>query len=120
MTTKEQIDTYITNLPDWRGDRLAKLRQLIHQADPDIIEEWKWEIPVFTHQGMICAIASFNDHVKINFFQGASLLDPKGLFNAGLEAKRTRAIDLFEGDTIEETSLKELIRTAVSSNTAKK
>jgi hypothetical protein len=92
------------------------MRQLIHDADPEIVEEWKWDTPVFSHAGHVCAIGAFKDHVKLNFFKGASLADPDGLFNAGLEAKTSRAIDLTEGDRVDEDALKRLIRTAIARN----
>ncbi len=112
------ITDYIAGLSDWRGKLLTRLRQLILKADPDIAEEWKWGTPVWSHQGNVVAVAAFNDHVKINFFKGASLLDPQGLSDAGLDAKATRAIDLFEGDKLNEAALKGLIREAVTLNTA--
>jgi hypothetical protein len=113
----ERINAYIAGLDDWRGKLVARLRQLIHEADPDMVEEWKWESPVWTRRGNVVAIAVFKEHVKVNFFKGASLDDPGGLFNAGLEAKTTRAIDIRENDPIDELALKELIRMAVAHNT---
>ena len=95
---------------------LARLRELIHEAAPDIIEEWKWETAVWSQKGNVVAAGVFKDHVKLNFFKGASLDDPHGLFNAGLEAKATRAIDFYEGDKIDESALKDLIRSAVAYN----
>ena len=89
---------------------------MILAADPDIVEEWKWDTPVWSHKGNVVAAGIFQDHVKVNFFKGASLPDPHGLFNAGLEAKATRAIDLFEGDKINEPALKELVHAAVAYN----
>jgi hypothetical protein len=117
MNASEQITQRISELPDWRGKLLARLRKLILAADPNIVEEWKWETPVWSHQGNVVAFGAFQDHAKINFFKGASLPDPHGLFNAGLDAKATRAIDLHDGDKINETALKELIRAAVALNT---
>jgi hypothetical protein len=96
--------------------KLLRLRKLILSADPDIVEEWKWDTPVWSHRGNVVAVGAFQDHVKINFFKGASLPDPHGLFNAGLEAKATRAIDLHEGDKINEPALRELVRAAVAHN----
>jgi len=96
---------------------LARLRQLIHTAAPDINEEWKWETPVFAQKGNVVAIGAFKDHVKLNFFKGASLSDPHALFNAGLEAKATRAIDIHEGDEINELALLDLIRGGVTQST---
>jgi hypothetical protein len=114
----ELIDQRIADLPGWRGQLFARLRQLIHSADPQLTEEWKWNTAVWTNNGMVCAIGAFKDHLKINFFKGAALPDPHGLFNAGLEAKTTRAIDLHEGDTINEPALQDLIRAAVAHNQA--
>lgn len=99
---------------------MTKLRKLIHDADPEIIEEWKWNTPVFTHNGMVCALGAFADHIKINFFKGASLPDPDKLFNAGFEAKATRAIDFFKSDKVDDTALKNLVKTAVSYNSSGK
>ena len=110
------ITNYIVELADWRGKLLARLRKLILAADPDIVEEWKWGTPVWSHKGNVVAVGAFQDHVKVNFFKGASLPDPHGLFNAGLEAKATRAIDLHEGDKLNEPALKELVRAAVAYN----
>ena len=111
------ITNYISGLTDWRGKLLTRLRKLILAVDPNVVEEWKWGTPVWSHQGNVVAAAAFKDHVKINFFKGASLPDPHGLFNAGLDAKATRAIDLHEGDKLNEPALKELIRAAVTLNT---
>ena len=116
MTPSQLITNHIAELADWRGPMLARLRKLILEADPDMVEEWKWETPVWSHNGNVVAAGAFKDHVKLNFFKGASLKDPHGLFNAGLEAKATRAIDLHEGDKINELALKELIRAAVAHN----
>ena len=112
------ITDYIAELADWRGKLLARLRQLILATDPGITEEWKWGTPVWSLKGNVVAIGAFKDHLKINFFKGASLPDPHGLFNAGLDAKATRAIDLHEGDKINEAALKELIGAAVALNAA--
>lgn len=116
MNISEQIDKHIADHNDWRGKFMAKIRQLIHEADPDITEEWKWGTPVFSHNGMVYAIGAFKDHIKINFFQGAALKDPDKLFNAGLDAKKTRAIDFQEGDKINERVLKSLILEAINYN----
>jgi hypothetical protein len=110
------ITRKIASLGDWRGERLAQLRDLIHKADPDVREEWKWGTAVWAHDGMVCSAGTFKDHVKLNFFRGASLDDPKGLFNAGLDAKATRAIDFGEADGIDEPGVTELIRAAVALN----
>ncbi len=116
MNPSERIDTYITELADWRGQLIARLRTLVKEVDPDITEEWKWETPVWSHKGPVCAGGSFKKAVKMNFFQGAFLEDPHKLFNAGLDAKKTRAIDFHEGDAIDEGALKELVRAAVARN----
>ena len=110
------ITRYIAELADWRGKLVARLRKLILAADPDIVEEWKWGTPVWSHKGNVVAVGAFQDHVKVNFFKGASLPDPQGLFNAGLEATATRAIDLSEGDKLNEPAMKELIRAAIAYN----
>ena len=116
MTPAQHITAYIAELADWRGEILARLRQLILEAAPDLAEEWKWDTPVWSQKGNIVAIAAFKDHVKLNFFKGASLADPQGLFNAGLDAKATRAIDISQGQEIDESALKELISAAVAYN----
>jgi len=116
MTPSEQIDDQISKLKDWRGKELARLRDVIHQTDPDIVEDWKWNTAVFTHNGNVCALGAFKDHVKVNFFKGASLHDPEGLFNAGLDAKATRAIDLYKDDKINSKALQNLIRQAIAAN----
>ncbi|AIF84244.1 hypothetical protein NTE_02190 [Candidatus Nitrososphaera evergladensis SR1] len=114
------IDKQIADMADWRGEMLAKLRKLVHEADPSLKEEWKWNTAVWTHDnGLVCAAGAFKDHIKINFFKGASLEDPHKLFNAGFEAKATRAIDFHEGDGINESALKDLIRAAVAYNNNK-
>jgi len=116
MQASELIDKQIADHPDWRGQFMARLRKLIHEADPDMDEEWKWSTAVFTHNGMVCAVSAFKDHVKINFFKGSSLPDPHKLINAGLDAKAHRSIDFYDGDQIRESELKELIRSAVNLN----
>jgi hypothetical protein len=95
---------------------VARLRTLILKAAPELTEEWKWDTPVWSHKGNVVAAGVFKDHVKLNFFKGASLADPNGLFNAGLDAKATRAIDIAEGEEIDEAALKDLVRTAVAYN----
>ncbi len=118
MTASNEASQLITRhfaeLDDWRGKLLARVRKLILTADPDIVEEWKWGTPVWSRKGNVVSAGAFQDHVKINFFKGASLPDPHGLFNAGLEAKATRAIDLHEGDKLNEPALKELVRAAIA------
>jgi hypothetical protein len=116
LTASQHIDNMIKDLADWRGNRLARLRKLIREAAPDITEEWKWDTAVWSQNGLVCSASAFKDHVKLNFFKGASLKDPKGLFNAGLDAKATRAIDFSEGDDIDESALKDLVRAAVTHN----
>jgi hypothetical protein len=116
MKASQLIANYITELADWRGDMLARLRKLILEADPDLAEEWKWDTPVWSRKGNVVAFGAFKDHVKLNFFKGASLSDPHGLFNAGLEAKASRGIDIHAGDDIDEAALSELVRAAVAHN----
>jgi len=117
MNTSETITKYINNVGDWRGRTLARLRKLILDAAPDLVEEWKWNTPVWSYNGNVVAIAAFRYHLKVNFFKGASLADPHGLFNAGLDARATRAIDIGEGDVVNEAAVKGLIRAAVALNT---
>jgi hypothetical protein len=119
MSPSQHITAYITELADWRGMLLARLRKLILEADPAVVEEWKWDTPVWSHNGNVVAVAAFKDYLKLNFFKGASLKDPHGLFNAGLEAKASRAIDIHQSDKVDETALKELLRAAVAQNAAK-
>ena len=108
-------------LKDWRGEALAKLRKIIHDADPDIVEELKWKgTPVFSHDGVVCLFKPFKDKVKLTFSEGAPLPDPEKLFNSMLEGNKWRAIDFFEGDEIKERALKELIRKAVAQNVRRK
>ena len=120
LTASQQIDNYIKGLTDWRGTLLARLRKLILESASDLTEEWKWDTPVWSFKGNVVAGGVFKDHVKLNFFKGASLKDPKKLFNAGLDAKATRAIDIVEDSKIDEAALKELILQAVAFNAAGK
>ena len=121
LTPSQEIDRQIKELgSDWRGKLLARLRKLIFSASSDLSEDWKWGTAVFVSKGNVVAAGIFKDHVKLNFFKGASLKDPKKLFNAGLEAKGSRGIDLTENSKIDEAALKELIREAVALNSAKK
>ncbi len=121
LTPSQEIDRQIKELgSDWRGKLLARLRKLILSASSDLSEDWKWGTAVFVAKGNVVAAGIFKDHVKLNFFKGASLKDPKKLFNAGLEAKGSRGIDLTENSKIDEAALKELIREAVALNSAKK
>ena len=119
MNASDQITKHINDLHDWRGALIAQLRKLIRDTAPDAIEEWKWNTPVWSQNGNLLAIGAFRDHVKINFFKGASLDDPHGLFNAGLEAKATRAIDIHEKDRLDTAALQTLIRAAVALNGGK-
>jgi len=115
-TVDELITARIKELDDWRGPMLAKLRALIKQADPQVIEEWKWNIPVWKHDGMICTGETYKKAVKLTFARGASLKDPKKLFNSSLEGNTRRAIDFHEGDKIDEKALKDLVKAAVALN----
>lgn len=119
MNASEQIDRRIEELGDWRGKVIAQVRKIVHEAAPGIVEEWKWDTPVWSQDGNVIAAGAFQDHVKLNFFKGASLEDPQHLFNAGLEAKATRAIDIHAGDKLNESALKQLIRSAVALNSSK-
>jgi hypothetical protein len=113
------IDARIKELSDWRGETLARVRILIKQADPEVLEEWKWRgVPVWSHAGMICTGETYKNVVKLTFAKGASLEDPSGLFNSSLEGNTRRAIDFHEGDKIDEKALKALIRAAVALNTS--
>ena len=113
------IDAKINELADWRGEMLSRLRALIQQADPEVVEEWKWEIPVWSHGGLICTGETYKKAVKLTFAKGASLDDPSGLFNSSLEGRVRRAIDFREGEKVNEKALKALIRAAVVFNTSK-
>jgi len=114
------IDARIKELGDWRGEVLSRLRALVKEADPEVIEEWKWRgVPVWSHAGLICTGETYKNVVKMTFAKGAALADPSGLFNASLEGKTRRAIDFHDGDTIDAAALKALIRAAVTLNTAK-
>ena len=112
----ELIDAKIEALGDWRGEMLARLRALIKAADPDVVEEWKWSTPVWSHDGLICTGETYKKAVKMTFAKGASLSDPSGLFNSSLEGNVRRAIDFHEGDKPNEKALKALIRAAVALN----
>jgi hypothetical protein len=116
LTPSQEIDRFIKELADWRGKWIVQFRELILKTAPEVAEDWKWGVPVWTCKGNVVASGVFKDHVKLNFFKGASLPDPKKLFNAGLEAKSTRAIDIAENDKINEAALKDLIRAAVDFN----
>ena len=112
------IDARIESLGDWRGEMLARLRALIKEADPDVVEEWKWDNPVWSHDGLICTGESYKKVVKMTFPKGASLKDPSGLFNSSLEGNVRRAIDFHEGDKVDAKALKTLVRAAVALNEA--
>jgi hypothetical protein len=113
------IDARIKVLGDWRGKTLSRIRALIKQADPDVVEEWKWRgVPVWYHDGMICTGESYKSVVKVTFAKGASLKDPAGLFNSSLEGNTRRAIDFHDGDKIDEAAFKALIRAAIALNTS--
>jgi hypothetical protein len=113
------IDARIEELSDWRGETLARVRSLVQQADPEVVEEWKWRgVPVWSHDGIICTGETYKKVVKMTFAKGASLEDPSGLFNSSLEGNTRRAIDIHEGEKIDETALKALIRAAVDLNTS--
>ncbi|NKM19860.1 DUF1801 domain-containing protein [Rhizobium laguerreae] len=115
------IDARIEELSDWRGEMLARVRTLIRQAEPDVVEEWKWRgVPVWEHAGIICTGETYKSVVKLTFAKGASLEDPSGLFNSSLDGNTRRAIDFHEGDEIDEEALKALIRGAVALNTSKR
>ncbi|TAK11065.1 MAG: DUF1801 domain-containing protein [Anaerolineae bacterium] len=120
MNASEQITHLIGDLADWRGELLARLRKQILDAAPELVEDWKWDTPVWTHKGNVVAVGIFKDHVRLNFFKGASLPDPKKLFNAGLEAKTSRGIDLHKGESVNAAALKALVRAAVALKAGKK
>src|SRR5215510_13090079 len=125
-SASELISKRIAELGDWRGETLGRMRKLIKEADPDVVEEWKWVkptnpgTPVWSHNGMICTGESYKNVVKLTFFNGASLKDPARLFNSSLEGNARRAIDIHEGDKVDEAALKDLIRAAVALNLAGK
>ncbi len=111
------IDARIKELGDWRGETLGRLRALVKDADPEVVEEWKWRgVPAWYHDGLICTGETYKDHVKTTFAKGAALKDPSGLFNSGLEGNARRAIDFHEGEKIDEEALKTLVRAAVALN----
>lgn len=125
-TVSEFIDQKIKELGDWRGKMLAKVRDIVHQADPEIVEEWKWAkatspgIPVWSHGGIVCTGETYKNAVKMTFAKGAALKDPAGLFNSSLEGNVRRAIDFHEGDKLNEAALRDLIRAAVALNVKSK
>jgi len=110
------IDEKINALRDWRGKTLARVREIIHQADPEIVEEWKWTTPVWSRNGIVCTGETYKNSVKMTFAKGAGLKDPTGLFNSSLDGKVRRAIDIYEGDKVDVEALKDLVRSAVALN----
>ena len=113
------IDARIEELDDWRGEMLARVRSIVQQADPEVVEEWKWRgVPVWSHAGIICTGETYKKVVKMTFAKGASLEDPAGLFNSSLDGNTRRAIDFHEGDQVDEEALKALVRAAVALNTS--
>jgi hypothetical protein len=112
------IDERIAELGDWRGETLARVRGLIKEADPEVVEEWKWRNPVWSHDGIVCTGESYKDKVKLTFAKGASLEDRKGLFNSSLGGNTRRALDIHEGEEVDEEALEALIREAVELNTS--
>lgn len=118
MIPSERISLYIEGLGGWRGTLLRQIRDLVQAAAPELVEEWKWDTPVWALKGNVLAATGFKNHVKINFFKGTALPDPHGLFNAGLEAKAMRSIDLFEGDTLPEDDFSAMVRQAAAADKA--
>jgi len=119
-SASELIDQRISDLGDWRGETLSHVRSLIRQADPEVVEEWKWRgVPVWSHDGQICTGETYKSVVKLTFMRGASLEDPAGLFNASLDGNARRAIDIAEGETLDAKAFKTLIRAAVALNRAR-
>lgn len=119
MNASERIDKQIATLADWRGVMLARLRELILEAEPNLVEEWKWNSPTWSDNGLLVSVGAFKNHVGVNFFQGTSLEDPRGLFNGGLDAKNSRSINIYEDDEISEPAFRELVRAAVAYNAGK-
>ncbi len=116
-SASQLIDARIRELGDWRGTMLSRLRTLVREADPDVVEEWKWRgVPTWYHDGMICTGETYKDHVKMTFAKGAAIRDPSGLFNSSLDGSVRRAIDFYEGDKVNEKALKAIIRAAVTLN----
>jgi hypothetical protein len=119
ITPSQRIDARIAELDDWRGETLARIRAVIKRADPDLVEEWKWRgVPVWSHAGIVCTGETYKNAVKMTFAKGASLADPSGLFNSSLDGNTRRAIDIHEGDQIDEDALTALIQAAVEFNLA--
>jgi hypothetical protein len=121
QSASELISKRIAELGDWRGETLGRMRKLIKEADPDVVEEWKWRgVPIWSHDGMICTGESYKNVVKLTFSKGASLKDPTRLFNAGLDSRVRRAIDIREGEEVDESAFKALVRQAVALNTSRR
>jgi hypothetical protein len=118
MTASELISKRIAELGDWRGGTLSRMRKLIKKADPEVVEEWKWMNPVWSHDGIICTGESYKNHVKLTFARGASLKDPARLFNSSLDGNTRRAIDIHEGEEVDESAFKALVRQAVALNSS--
>ena len=116
----ELISKRIAELGDWRGETLSRMRKLIKEADPDVVEEWKWDNPIWSHDGILCTGESYKNVVKLTFFKGASLDDPARLFNSGLEGNARRAIDIHEGEEVDESAFKALVRQAIALNSSGK
>ena len=116
QSASEQIDRRIVELGDWRGETLSRMRTLIKEADPDVVEEWKWGGPVWSHDGILCTGESYKSAVKLTFAKGASLKDPRHLFNSSLEGNVRRALDIHAGETVDAAAFKELVRAAVALN----
>jgi hypothetical protein len=119
-SASQLIDARIEALDDWRGELLSRLRSLVKEADPEVVEEWKWRgVPVWSHDGIVCTGETYKNVVKMTFFKGAALDDPSGLFNSSLEGNTRRAIDFHQGEQIDEEALKSLVRAAVTLNTSR-
>jgi len=118
QSASELISHRIAELGDWRGETLSRMRKLIEEADPDVIEEWKWMGPVWSHAGIICTGETYKNVVKLTFAKGASLKDPAGLFNSSLDGNARRAIDIHEGEAVDESAFKALVRQAVARNSS--
>ncbi len=116
MNPSEKITAQLDKITDWRGNLLKELRQLINDTAPELTEDFKWGVPVWTHNGLVCAISAFKDHVKINFFKGAYLPDPKKIFNSGLDSKEHRSINFAKDDKLDKAAITELVQAALAYN----
>lgn len=116
MNSSDKITEYITSFDDWRGEMLKELRQLINETAPELTEDFKWNVPVWTHNGLVCAISAFKEHVKINFLKGAHLPVPQNMFNSGLDSKQHRSINFTKDDKLDKSALKQLIQAAATYN----